>query len=400
MIDAIRGKIDSISLFILGITCVSSCISEALVRNCVRVLVVMLIINILLRPEALQSLRNIKFICGGILLWLLTQTASLYFSGHLAEYMSMNVFTMNYTVLLVVAGRLFVTTTGQAVKLIYTMLASLLVMDVYVFYQAMNDIDRAVGLVGHTVIVSTMLYAILMPPTVAMIANIKLSANMRILAFISLVLSVAGLLCTNTRGGWLAVFPVLFAMGLYFLSTWKKRLTLCLGCVLVVGAVLVAVPAVHSRVDSIVRGSSEQSVSERFLMWQSAYNMGRDNLFFGVGKGNYLERYTKEYISPLCKEPPHDHPHNIFLQVFAETGLIGELAFIAMLASFFAMGIKKRKNILGMCLLGSTTALVLYGITDRVFDVYSAMRVYWLLMGICLGGIFCIDDNKKFNKYT
>ena len=388
MIDAIRERLDTISLYVLGITCASSCISEAVARNCVRILAVMLIINFLLRPETLQKLCDIKFICTSILLWLAVQTGSLYFSGHLAEYLSINTFTMNYAVLLVVAGRLFVRSKGQAVRLIFAMAASLLVMDAYVFYQAMNGIDRAVGLVGHTVIVSTMLYAILMPPMVAMTCNGELPAIMRILALISLALSAAGLLCTNTRGGWLALFPVVFLMGLYFLSTWKKRLAFCLGCVLVAGAVLVAVPSVHKRTDSIARGISEQSVSERFLMWQSAYDMGKDNIVFGVGKGNYLARYSQEYMSPLCKEPPHDHPHNIFLQVFAEMGLVGEMAFMAMLASFFAMGIRKRGNILGICLLGSTAALVLYGITDRVFDVYSAMRVYWLLMGICLGGIF------------
>lgn len=388
MMYAIRKRIDEISLFILGITCISSCISEALARNCVRLMVAMIIINCLLRPESLRKLQDIRFICGGILLWLLTQTGSLFFSGHLIEYLSLNIFTMNYTVVLVVAGRLFVDSSKQAAKLMLAMFASLLVMDAYVFYQAMNGIQRPVSLLGHAIIITTMLYAILMPPMVVMAYNRDLPVNMRMLSFISLVLAVAGLLCTNTRGGWLAIFPVLLAIGGYYLSTWKKRLALLLGCMVVAGAVLVAVPSVHNRTESIARGSSEQSVSERFLMWQSAYNMGMDNLLFGVGKGNYAEKYQKEYISPLAKEPLQEHPHNIFLQAFAETGLVGEIVFVAMLASFFAIGLRKRRNILGMCLLGSTTALILYGITDVVFDVYSAMRVYWLLMGISLGGIF------------
>jgi len=64
--------------------------------------------------------------------------------------------------------------------------ASLLVMDAYVFYQAMNGIKRAVGLVGHAVIVSTMPYAILMSSLVVMDYNRDLPVNMRILSFISL----------------------------------------------------------------------------------------------------------------------------------------------------------------------------------------------------------------------
>ena len=41
-------------------------------------------------------------------------------------------------------------------------------------------------------------------------------------------------------------------------------------------------------------------------------------------------------------------------------------------------------------MFASTLALVLYSLTDYTFAEYDAMRLYWLIMGICAAGICCI----------
>ena len=46
-----------------------------------------------------------------------------------------------------------------------------------------------------------------------------------------------------------------------------------------------------------------------------------------------------------------------------------------------------------MIMFTSTLALVLYSLTDYTFAGYGAMRLYWLIMGICaVGG--CINVFK------
>ena len=38
-------------------------------------------------------------------------------------------------------------------------------------------------------------------------------------------------------------------------------------------------------------------------------------------------------------------------------------------------------------MLGATVAFVLYGVTDYTLATYGGMRVYWLLMGLCVASI-------------
>ena len=48
-----------------------------------------------------------------------------------------------------------------------------------------------------------------------------------------------------------------------------------------------------------------------------------------------------------------------------------------------------------MILFTSMLALVLYGLMDYTFAGYGAMRLYWLIMGICAAGICCTRSCEK-----
>ena len=109
----------------------------------------------------------------------------------------------------------------------------------------------------------------------------------------------------------------------------------------------------------------------------------------GVGMGNYLTEYQQVYISPLAKEPDQGHAHNNFMQYFAENGIVGLLSYLGLLIAFFTWSWKRRKNIYAMIMFTSTLALVLYSLTDYTFAGYGAMRLYWLIMGICAIGEIC-----------
>jgi len=109
----------------------------------------------------------------------------------------------------------------------------------------------------------------------------------------------------------------------------------------------------------------------------------------GVGKGNYIAEYQQVYISPLATEPDQGHAHNNFMQYLAENGIVGLLSYLGLLTAFFTWSWKRRKNIYAMMMFTSTLALVLYSLTDYTFAGYGAMRLYWLIMGICAIGEIC-----------
>ncbi len=65
---------------------------------------------------------------------------------------------------------------------------------------------------------------------------------------------------------------------------------------------------------------------ERLAHWQAALAMWRDHLWLGVGFGNYGTAYA-DYALP--KWPlPLGHAHNYYLNVAAETGFLGLIAYL------------------------------------------------------------------------
>jgi O-antigen ligase len=65
---------------------------------------------------------------------------------------------------------------------------------------------------------------------------------------------------------------------------------------------------------------------ERLAHWQSALAMWRDHPWLGVGFGNYGTAYS-QYA--LAKWPAAlGHAHNYYLNIAAETGLLGLIAYL------------------------------------------------------------------------
>jgi len=76
---------------------------------------------------------------------------------------------------------------------------------------------------------------------------------------------------------------------------------------------------------------------ERLAFWQAASDMWRDHLWLGVGFGNYQAAYA-DYALP--KWPTAlGHAHNYYLNVAAETGLVGLVTYLALWgAAFWQVG--------------------------------------------------------------
>ncbi len=70
------------------------------------------------------------------------------------------------------------------------------------------------------------------------------------------------------------------------------------------------------------------AVLERLAHWQAALDMARDNLWTGVGFGNYEPAYG-DY--DLINWPyPLGHSHNYYLNILAETGIFGLAAYLVL----------------------------------------------------------------------
>lgn len=123
---------------------------------------------------------------------------------------------------------------------------------------------------------------------------------------------------------------------------------------------------------------------ERLLMWRSSMKMIEDYPLFGVGLGEFNDVYTTEgYISKNAKEPELTSPHNIFIHLCVETGILGGLIFLALIiyqliTTYSYANISKfifawHLAIVGMCV---------HGMVDYIFMGRGYFHLYFFISTI------------------
>lgn len=146
-----------------------------------------------------------------------------------------------------------------------------------------------------------------------------------LLSILAAVTFVA-LVYSGIRGAWIAFGAVgacLFGM---IPARRSRKLVVMLVLAAVLGVIVASQPVLT---DKFITGMTmkSQSISERFLMWRSAWNMFADHPVLGVGPAGFGVLYEPRYYLPEAKEHGHEHPHNIFVQTLAENGIVGAVTF-------------------------------------------------------------------------
>jgi O-antigen ligase len=159
----------------------------------------------------------------------------------------------------------------------------------------------------------------------------RTSAHERRWRLCALVL-LAGTATTLSRGA----FVALVAMAMWALVSGYLRMRTALVTTLTVAVGLVVVAlAVPTLVDQKLTAKStvaEQNVDERRIRWVAATEMAVDNPLLGLGPAGF-KTYYAQYVNYEDPNPLHalDVAHEMYLEVAAELGVTGLLAFLAMI---------------------------------------------------------------------
>lgn len=161
-----------------------------------------------------------------------------------------------------------------------------------------------------------------------------------IFSFITTVVSKAGT-------GYALLFLMCLVTPLIFARKWKNRLFIYIGmiCILVfsynfngdvkhgVLRVTDSVQLILSLEDSSKHEGQLGSAGDRIAMWGVSWKIFKDNLLFGVGRGNYTdaaqEYYNKGEVH--AEVARHSHPHNIYFELLASKGLVGISVFLLLI---------------------------------------------------------------------
>jgi O-antigen ligase len=218
-------------------------------------------------------------------------------------------------------------TAGQVRVLLQVVLATAVLSSLVALWQypASTPLHRISGLLGHwqtfagqQMMLCVVLFSLLLG-----------YRRTRILHFICLLALGSALLFSETRGAWLGT-----AAGWAVVAYLKdKRLPAVLVMVMILSYWIMP-SGLQERVVSIFSTKVESNAA-RLNMWSTGLNMIRAHPILGVGP-NQITALAYNYGGNPRYEPRFfTHLHNNFLQLAAERGLPGLLAWLWLLAYFF-----------------------------------------------------------------
>jgi O-antigen ligase len=162
----------------------------------------------------------------------------------------------------------------------------------------------------------------------------------RTLATAALIATGFGVVATFSRGAWLSTFlgaAILFAAG-------NGRRALRIWGAVLVGAIMLDIATGGAIRDTFVRTLGDWVLEQRAALALAGLAMFAEHPLVGVGPGGFavmIEHYGAQ-ISTLWDYQPT--PHNVYIELGAETGVVGlaaYVAFMAMVLRTHAQGIRR-----------------------------------------------------------
>ena len=226
------------------------------------------------------------------------------------------------------------------------------------------------------------------------------------LAGISIAVFAFTLVAAGSLAGYLAALVAVAAYILCMLPLRRRRLIVCAVVVVAFAAVLAVsyMPALRrGTVDSILE--SDTTTQARGLWWLAADQMLWDKPLHGQGTGAYASLYYEfaplmADISPYAVSRLAEHPHNEFLRVAAELGLVGLCLYMALLtvpliASYRAV---KRQHFafraIGFALWAGMLGYIVQAALGKAIMLWDFALVYWMLLGVLASAASWPDGQK------
>lgn len=129
----------------------------------------------------------------------------------------------------------------------------------------------------------------------------------------------------------------------------------------------------------------------RYEIWRSTIvDILPRTYLLGTGLGNFQPYFTEitkqrvnfpEYISPWARSP-----HNIFLTIWVNLGLLGLVGFLWLLIQFFIDIFRKKPGaVLGQMLALTMVTLLVHGLVDAAYWKNDLAALFWILVALGAG---------------
>lgn len=174
------------------------------------------------------------------------------------------------------------------------------------------------------------------------------------------------LIMTFSRGSWIGL---VFGLCI-FIAIVRRPLILLISALVLTSIVIWITIGPQGDIQQDIKSNIFHPGSDvqRLVLAEKALNMTIENPLIGVGPGNYSVLLPQE-LRHL------EIPHNMFLQVSAETGLIGLAAFLWLLYAYYKSSLRlvrtsssDKEKVIRAGIIGSATAVLASGLFGWPFS--------------------------------
>lgn len=197
---------------------------------------------------------------------------------------------------------------------------------------------------------------------------------------------------THSRGAWLAAF----GSGFVFAVMIRKKAML-----LILVTMLLAAPFVLPR-NALIHldmNQKEQSLIERFDLWNRAIQVIQKKPWFGCGINTYSKNYVR-FNKKMSWRVPGYSVHNGYLQTAAETGLVSLFLLMVVISKSLVSGYQAFRNaqdhrrlFVSGLITGLVALLLQAGFDTTLHNPQSAVLI-WLFMSL----LFAVNDISRVGK--
>jgi O-antigen ligase len=131
---------------------------------------------------------------------------------------------------------------------------------------------------------------------------------------------------------------------------------------------------INEQINAYYEGNPNTSMGLRLHMWESALKIILENPLIGVGTGGYrnaMKNLESPRLAPENRE--FNQPHNSFLFMIVQYGIIGLVSIIWLMYVFIEKGWLYRKTLPGFAIFSFGLILVIGSLTDtQIIQVHTA----------------------------
>jgi O-antigen ligase len=227
------------------------------------------------------------------------------------------------------------------------------------------------------------LFSMSIPLALALIVTEK--GALRGLVVLSCAAQLVGLILTYSRGAWLG-----WAASMLFLAVAWKRWKEASGILVVLVLVFAFAAPLRDRLLTLLKPQADIAINERTEVMGGAIKLGAEHPILGIGygRGRLKEALRDAFRGTANENSPIWHVHNVYVELFAETGVLGLGAFLWLLGCTGYLILRRayserhasRMILLGLA--GSWIAAAITGFGDVPFYHHETRIFFFTILAL------------------